>query len=84
MRGQGGVAILGHVMLIVSFALSKLWICVQHNQLPCLEQETESYKFPTILPQPAVVLRETLESINISKDSPFVSSARFPQSQSLV
>jgi len=57
-------------MVQASFALSQLWICVQHNSLPCSGQGTEPYKFPTSLPRTAFVLREVLESVNISKDKP--------------
>lgn len=58
---------LRHDMLQASFALSKLWICVRHNPPPRSGQGTEPYKFPSILPWSALVLRETLKSINISK-----------------
>lgn len=69
-RWEGRVVFpfLRHDMLQASFALSKLWFCVQHNPLPCSGRGTEPYKFPTVLPRPALVLRETLESVNISKD----------------
>lgn len=68
-RWEGRVVFpfLRHDTLQASFALSNLWICVKHNPLPCSGQGTEPYKFPTILPRSALVLREALESINISK-----------------
>lgn len=51
MRGWGGFPFLKHDMVQASFALSKLYICVQHSPLHCSGQGTELYKFPHILPQ---------------------------------